>query len=219
MELRVEGLRWKIADFVMEAHFSVGDGERCVLTGPSGSGKTSLLRWIAGLAHADAGRVFLGARELTSLPPEEREIGFVFQEQALFPALNTWQNVAFGLCVRGVPKTERERQARDWLRRVGLSARAESPVGVLSGGERQRVALARALIWRPQALLLDEPFSSLDSERAAELRALLIELHAEHPVPMILVSHDETDARDLATRRLVVQSDGEVRRIQPLVNA
>ena len=213
MELRVQGLRWRIADFILEADFQVGDGQRCVLTGPSGSGKTSLLRWIAGLVPADSGQVFLGTRELTALPPEKREIGYVFQEQALFPALNTWENVAFGLQVRRVPRADREAQAREWLRRVGLASRADSPVSVLSGGERQRVALARAMIWRPQALLLDEPFSSLDAARAVELRALLVELHAQYPVPMVLVSHDEADVREIATSHRSVEISGAVRKV------
>lgn len=204
--LRVEGLIKRWPDFELRADFTVGLGERAVLLGRSGSGKTSLFRILAGLdplaAPADAGRIFLGSRELTRLAPEERHIGVVFQEQALFPTLDVVDNATFGWMVRGMKRKEREREVTSWLEKVGLGAQVRTPVDKLSGGERQRLALVRAWVWKPQAILLDEPFSALDLERRESVRRTLLELHALWPVPLVLVTHDEADAQELATCRI-----------------
>ncbi len=212
--LVVEWLARRMPDFALEASFTLAPGERAALAGRSGSGKTTLLRLLAGLDEADSGRVRLGDRELTRLPARERGIGFVFQDQALFPALDVLENVAFALRMRGAGREERAREAMPWLERLGLASRARADVSILSGGERQRVALARALVWKPRLLLLDEPFSALDAETRAAARRELVELHRLCPAPLILVTHDEGDLEAVATVRLSVRSEGGLRKIE-----
>lgn len=208
-ELRVEALTKRIGDFILTAEFRVGMGERAALLGRSGIGKTSLLRLLAGLDPADAGRVWVGDREITRLPPEKREVGMVFQEQALFPAMNVMENVTFGLRMRGVSRGEAEARALRWIESTGLSGRVLAPISALSGGERQRVAFIRAVIWKPSFLLLDEPFSALDGELRNTLRKELIGLHELWPVPMLVVTHDQADLDMIATCRLRFSDSGE----------
>lgn len=204
----------RIGSFTLEASLSLARSDRAVIQAGSGTGKTSLLRMIAGLDRPDRGQLILGGRDISNLAPPEREIGVVFQDAALFPALSVAENVAFGLRMRGVGAQDRKARALHWLEKVGLASRAEDPVTQLSGGEKQRVAFARALIWRPQLLLLDEPFSALDSALRRQLRAELLGLLAEAPVPMILVTHDREDADALATQRWTIIEVGEgIRRL------
>lgn len=212
--LNVRGMVRRFKDFTLEADFRVAPGERVALVGRSGSGKTSLLRWIAGLDAGDGGRIDLGEEDITLLPPERRQIGYVFQEQALFPALDVIENAAFGLRVRGHSRKAREARVMPWLERVGLGGRARESVGILSGGERQRVAFIRALVWQPKLVLLDEPFSAMDAEMRQTLRAELVELHRLWPVPLVLVTHDEVDLEAVATARIPVHEEegGRVRR-------
>lgn len=206
-------LQQRLGDFELQAQFEVRPGERVGISAPSGSGKTSLLRWIAGISTAPAidGSVKLGGRRLDLLPPERREIGMVFQESALFPALRVWENAAFGLAVRGVPVGERKQRALEWLGQVGLGARAMDEVTHLSGGERQRLAWVRALIWKPRLLLLDEPFAALDSSLKESLMGILRELHASWPVPLLWVTHDREEISQLATRTLRFTEDSSAR--------
>ncbi len=215
--LRVENLVKKIGDFTLRAQFTIGVGERTALIGTSGIGKTSLLRTIAGLEplrREDRGHIFLGEKELTFLSPQARQIGFVFQDSALFSGMNVLENIIFGLRVRGVGRKEREEQGQQWLQRIGLNSRGRASVESLLGGEKQRVAFARALIWKPQLLLLDEPFSSLDAKLKQDLAGHLVELHRHWPVPMILVSHDEMDLQWIATSRLYLSATvGAVRQV------
>jgi ABC-type sugar transport system ATPase subunit len=203
--LRVQGIRKSVGDFVLEANFSIQSGERAVLTGKSGSGKTTLLRILAGLESFEDGRISLGDQDVTHFTPQKREIGFVFQDLALFQHMNIMENITFGLRMRGIRRKEREQEGVVWLDRVGLKSRLHVPIHKLSGGEKQRVAFVRALIWKPQLLLLDEPFSALDIEMRSTLRSLLVELHQFWPVPMILVTHDEVDADTIATSRLKIE--------------
>ena len=215
-DLEVRDLKKVVSpQFRLGACFVARQGERVILAGRSGSGKTTLLRMLAGLEVPDSGTVHLGGRELTRLQPRERDIGLVFQEHALFPALNVIENVSFGLVARKVAGAQPI--AMDWLGRVGMAGMAKAPIGQLSGGERQRVAFLRAIIWKPRLLLLDEPFSALDSATKAMLSRELISLHEAWPVPMIVVTHDEHEIEGLATGRLRVhETEGgksrEVRR-------
>jgi ABC-type sulfate/molybdate transport systems ATPase subunit len=220
-DLKVENLRVKMAGygFDLAADFSARAGERLALSGPSGIGKTSFLKILAGLtplSAGDQGRITLASKDITHRPAHEREIGFVFQEQLLFPALDVLGNVCFGLHVRGVKREEAEAEAMKWLDRVGLQGKARARVGTLSGGERQRAAWVRALIWKPRLLLLDEPFTALDPALKDALRRELLELHRLWPAPLILVSHDERDVETLATARLVVEQtpDESLRKIR-----
>ncbi|MEK6578698.1 MAG: ATP-binding cassette domain-containing protein [Bdellovibrionota bacterium] len=165
-DLVVEDVKKRVGDFSLEANFEVKKGDRVGLVGRSGCGKTTLLRLIAGLegfdGPGDQGRILLGGRDISDFSPQKRDVGFVFQEQALFPDLDVFENVTFGLKVRGVSLVERQKEGKAWLARVGLADKMQTGIGNLSGGEAQRVALIRALIWKPKVLLLDEPFSALD---------------------------------------------------------
>lgn len=181
--------------------FRVGVGTCLAVLGPSGSGKTSLLRIVSGLATPDSGSILWNDTLLTShqsilVPPEKRSFGFVFQDSALFPHLNVLKNVAFG--VHHLPKEQRYQSAYDWLKKLGIQDLAGRTVHNLSGGEKQRVALARTLITEPRALLLDEPFSSVDRIARQELIALLKDVLPAMQMATLLVTHDERDAGDLA---------------------
>ena len=198
--------------FLLDAALTAGPGECLALVGPSGAGKSTLLRAIAGLVRPDSGRVELGGRGWfdagsgLDVPAEERRVGFVFQEYALFPRLSAWRNVAYG--VRGSRATRRER-AHELLERYGLGDRALARPAELSGGERQRVALARALATEPRVLLLDEPLSALDARTRAAASAELAQLLARTRVPSLIVTHDFAEAALLADR-VVVLDDGAV---------
>lgn len=211
---RVEGLRKKMPGFTLETSFEIGPHDRLGIVGASGSGKTTLLRVLAGLELADSGKVFLDGKDLTRMSVQERRIGFVFQDQALFSGRTIGENLGFGLKMRGVAKGERLRVMNEWLRKLGMEHRADESVDHLSGGERQRVALGRALIVRPELLILDEPFVGLDSALRDSLVDEIIALHQERPIPVLFVSHDENDLQRIATKRLVLDSssDGNLRR-------
>ncbi len=200
--LEIQNLKRRVGPFELEADFSVEPGARAAIVGPSGTGKTSLLRMIAGLDAVESGSVKIGGEDVTRVVPEKRRFGFLFQEHALFPSLSLLQNVAFGPRMQGMAKAEREARAQAWLEKVGLGNRAHDSIDVLSGGERQRVAFARALNSDPRVLLLDEPFSALDASLRAKLRADLLALLRDFPVPTLLVTHDESDLAALATTRI-----------------
>jgi ABC-type Fe3+/spermidine/putrescine transport system ATPase subunit len=204
-ELKVTALKTRLGAFELSASFSVGAGERVALVGQSGSGKSTLLRTIAGLEPIQEGAITLGATSLSTLKAAEREIGFVFQASALFPALSVLENAGFGLRMRGVSRVDREKQVLPWLERAGLAALRDRSVDALSGGEAQRVAWVRALVWKPRLILLDEPFSALDRETRVGMQKQLLDLHALWPVPLLLVSHDEQEVAAVATRVLRVR--------------
>lgn len=182
----------------------IGPAERVVIRGSSGCGKTTLLRALAGLSRASGGRITLGEREISSLSPQERRIGFVFQSGALFPHLSVAENVGFGLRYalrsRDWSAEMRLKAVNEGLNRVGLGAFADRSVSSLSGGERQRVALLRGLIWEPDVVLLDEPLSAVDAARRSEIQTWIVELLALRPVPTLIVTHDAEEARVLGTR-------------------
>ncbi len=191
----------ELGELALDVALEVAAGECLALAGPSGAGKSSVLRIAAGLLRPRAGRVACGERVWldcargVDLPPEQRRCGYLFQDYALFPNLNAWQNVGYGL-----PRRGRRERALELLERFGLADRAEARPGTLSGGERQRVALARALAPGPDVLLLDEPLSALDARtRAAAGRELAAVLHAAG-VPALLVTHDFQEAALLGDR-------------------
>jgi|CXWL01.1.fsa_nt_gi sulfate transport system ATP-binding protein len=183
---------------------SIAQGELFVLLGPSGSGKSTLLRMIAGLTEADAGRIELQGVDVTDLPPQRRDVGFVFQHYALFRHLTVADNVEFPLRIRGAGRTERTRRRDELLELVGLGGLANRLPGQLSGGQQQRVALARALAHRPRVLLLDEPFGALDARIRAELRVALRAVQRELGVTTVFVTHDQEEAFELADRLAVM---------------
>lgn len=192
----------KFSDKVVAADLSleVADGQLVAVLGESGSGKSTLLNMAAGLVQPDSGNIFINDENITFLLPEQRRIGLMFQDYALLPHLNVWQNVAFGLRMHGVSKPQAQQQAMQMLAEVGLSEAAARQVDVLSGGEQQRVALARALVLQPQALLLDEPFSALDTTLRASLQQLTVRLLRQQKCPAVLVTHSPLEAFALADR-------------------
>lgn len=211
MSLEVRGLKKKIGGFELRASLRVGRDERLAISGRSGGGKTSLLRLIAGLEPLEEkpDRFSLGEMDLCAMPAEKRGIGYVFQEQALFPDLTVLENAAFGLRMRGVARAEREAQALGWLGKVGMAGLAGSMIEKLSGGERQRIAVVRSLIWKPSLLLLDEPFSALDRTARQALIRDILALLGERPIPTIIVTHDHSDVESIATRRLEMKEDAD----------
>jgi sulfate/thiosulfate transport system ATP-binding protein len=190
----------------------VEPGSLTALLGPSGSGKSTLLRVIAGLEVPDSGTVVLEGEDVTSVPPQKRGIGFVFQHYAAFKHMTVRDNVAFGLKIRKRPKDEVVRRVEELLGIVGLTGYASRYPSQLSGGQRQRMALARALAVEPKVLLLDEPFGALDANVRADLRAWLRRLHDEVHVTTVLVTHDQEEAMELADK-IVVINEGRVEQV------
>jgi ABC-type Fe3+/spermidine/putrescine transport system ATPase subunit len=174
---------------------AVPAGQTTAILGPSGSGKSTLLKIVAGLEPADAGSVWLNGRDITQLPPEQRHFALMFQDFALFPHLNVQDNVAFGLIEQRLPKALAREQALAMLERFGMQAFAKERVWQLSGGEQQRVALARALVTQPRVLLLDEPFSALDTALRLQLREEFRSHIAASQMAALWVTHDEAEAR------------------------
>jgi sulfate transport system ATP-binding protein len=187
----------------------VGEGELTALLGPSGSGKSTLLKIIAGLTPLDSGRISLGGKDVTNAPARNRHIGFCFQDYAPFRHLTLAQNVAYGLKVQRVAKTQRRTQVNDLLEMVKLSDFANRYPHQLSGGQRQRMALARALAIKPEVLLLDEPFAALDAQVRGELRSWVRSLQKELGITTILVTHDQNEAMEVSDR-LVIMSNGKI---------
>ncbi len=203
--------------FVLDVSLRVGDGEVLALVGPNGAGKTTALFAVAGLVPLERGRVALGSTVLEDcgasiwLPPEARAIGFVFQDARLFPHQTVLENVAFGLRAQRRPRAEARARARDWLERVGIGALASARASTLSGGEARKVALARALAISPRALLLDEPFASLDEDASADVRETLRAHLADFAGPCVLVTHEPEDARILGDRVLRLEAGRSAR--------
>ena len=177
---------------------AVPRGALLALLGPSGCGKTTTLRLVAGLERADAGRVVVGGRDVTGLPPEARNMGVVFQSYALFPHMSAAANVGFGLEARGLPRAERNTRIAEALTMVGLSDLADRKPRALSGGQQQRVALARALAIRPELLLLDEPLSALDAQLRDGVREEIRALQRRLGTTAVFVTHDQAEALAMA---------------------
>lgn len=190
-----------LKDFSLE----IQTGELFVLLGASGSGKSTLLRLIAGLAPVESGRILLHGQDVTSLPAQQRNVGYVFQNYSLFQHMTVVQNIEFGLEVRRIPRTERSQRVAELLTLIEMEAFGQRMPSELSGGEQQRVALARALAYQPDVLLLDEPFGALDSKIRKQLRLKLREIQRTLNVTTILVTHDEEEAFELADRIGTVQ--------------
>ncbi|MBV8349010.1 MAG: TOBE-like domain-containing protein [Mycolicibacterium sp.] len=192
--------------------FSVPSGSLTALLGPSGSGKSTLLRVIAGLDEPDTGAITIDGRDVTRVAPQRRGIGFVFQHYAAFKHLTVRDNVAFGLKIRKRPRAEVRAKVDNLLETVGLTGFQTRYPAQLSGGQRQRMALARALAVDPRVLLLDEPFGALDAKVREDLRAWLRRLHDEVHVTTVLVTHDQSEALDVADR-IAVLNKGRIEQI------
>jgi len=214
VSINVSGVTKKFGDFVALDDVSVDlpTGQLTALLGPSGGGKSTLLRIVAGLETADSGTVTIEGREATHLPPQKRNVGFVFQHYAAFKHMSVAKNVAFGLEIRKRPKDETARRVEELLELVHLSQFAHRLPSQLSGGQRQRMALARALAVEPTVLLLDEPFGALDAKVRKELREWLRRLHDEVNVTTVFVTHDQEEALEVADE-IVVINEGRIEQV------
>ena len=179
-------------------------GELFFLLGPSGCGKTTLLRCLAGFYTPEEGKILIGGRDVTSLPPEERDTGMVFQSYALWPHMSVRENVAFGLELRKVSKAEIAQRVEDALAMVKMTERADYKPNQLSGGQQQRVALARALVIRPACLLLDEPLSNLDAKLRLEMRTEIRRICKKAGLTAVYVTHDQKEALSIADRLAIL---------------
>jgi len=214
MSIDVSGVSKRFGDFVAldDVTVSLPTGQLTALLGPSGGGKSTLLRIIAGLDTADTGIVSIEGTDATKLPPQKRNVGFVFQHYAVFKHMTVAKNVAFGLQIRKKPKDEIAERVDELLKLVHLSQFGHRLPSQLSGGQRQRMALARALAVEPKVLLLDEPFGALDAKVRKELREWLRRLHDEVHVTTVFVTHDQEEAMEVADE-IVVINEGRVEQI------
>ncbi|HEU5298018.1 MAG TPA: ABC transporter ATP-binding protein [bacterium] len=194
---------------IQDLSLEIRDGEFLVLLGPSGCGKTTTLRAIAGLETLDRGRVVIGGRDVTALPPGRRGIAMVFQSYAVFPHMRVYDNIVFGLRMRHVPDDEQRRRAQEAAELLQIAPLLERYPAQLSGGQRQRVAVARAIVIQPDVLLMDEPLSNLDALLRLHMRAELKRLHRELRATTVYVTHDQTEALSLGDR-IAVMKEGEI---------
>jgi len=197
---------------VDDVDLTIGDGEFMVLVGPSGCGKTTLLRSIGGLEKVTGGRIRIGERDVTTLPPGDRDLAMVFQNYALYPHMTVRQNLGYGLRVRKVPKREQARRVEDVARLLGLEELLDRRPRALSGGQQQRVAMGRAIIREPQAFLMDEPLSNLDAKLRVGMRTSLQELHARLGTTTVYVTHDQVEAMTLG-QRVAVMRHGRIQQL------
>jgi sulfate transport system ATP-binding protein len=214
MSILVENISKKYNNFQVldRVNLEIKNGSLVGLLGPSGSGKSTLLRLMAGLEKADSGRIWLEGQDATFLSLQQREIGFVFQNYALFPHLTVSQNISFGLDIRKIDPDLKTQRVKELLQLIQLEKFATRYPHQLSGGQRQRVALARALAVEPKVLLLDEPFAALDAKIRKQLRYWLRNLHHQISVTTVFVTHDYQEAMELA-REIVVLENGRIAQI------
>jgi sulfate transport system ATP-binding protein len=212
--ITVTGVTKRFGEFTAldDVSLDVPDGSLTALLGPSGSGKSTLLRIVAGLEAPDAGSVVIAGADVTSVAPQQRGVGFVFQHYAAFKHMSVRDNVAFGLRIRKRPRREIADRVGELLGIVGLEGYADRLPSQLSGGQRQRMALARALAVEPRLLLLDEPFGALDANVRTELRGWLRRLHDEVHVTTLLVTHDQEEALEISDH-IAVMDHGRIAQV------
>ena len=192
----------------------IQDGEFMVLVGPSGSGKTTALRMLAGLEEVDAGAVFIGDRDVSDVPPKERDVSMVFQNYALYPYLTVAANIGFPLRMAKVKKQERARRVAAVAKLLGLTEYLERKPAQLSGGQRQRVAMGRAIVRQPSVFLMDEPLSNLDAKLRVQMRADIAALQADFGITTVYVTHDQAEAMTLG-HRVAVLHEGRLQQCGP----
>jgi multiple sugar transport system ATP-binding protein len=197
---------------VSELDLEIDDGEFVVLVGPSGCGKTSALRMVAGLEPITEGRVVIGGEVVNRLPPKDRDIAMIFQNYALYPHMSAFDNIAFGLKLRGVKKERRRERVGGAAKTLGLAEVLPKKPRTLSGGQRQRVAMGRAIVREPRAFLMDEPLSNLDAKLRVEMRAEIARIQRELAVTTIYVTHDQVEAMTLGDR-VAIMRDGVLQQV------
>jgi multiple sugar transport system ATP-binding protein len=204
--------RFGTVEVLKDISIDMKAGEFLVLVGPSGCGKSTLLNCIAGLDTTSGGRIVIGGRDVTEVPPRDRDIAMVFQSYALYPTMTVAENIAFGMKVRNVPKPLQAEKVRDVSNLLQISHLLDRKPGALSGGQRQRVAMGRALVREPVLFLFDEPLSNLDAKLRVELRGEIKRLHERLGASIVYVTHDQIEAMTLGTR-IVVLNQGLVQQI------
>jgi multiple sugar transport system ATP-binding protein len=213
--VRLEGVRKVYPNGHVAAHsldLEIKDGEFMVLVGPSGCGKSTALRMIAGLETPTGGTIHIGDRDVTALPPQQRDIAMVFQTYALYPHMTVRENLAFGLRMRGTDRKVIGRRVSEAARALALDQVLDRKPAQLSGGQRQRVALGRAIVREPKVFLFDEPLSNLDAKLRVETRAELARLHRRLGVTVVYVTHDQEEAMTLGLR-VTVMRDGVIQQV------
>ena len=199
-KIYAKGQKPAVDDFT----FEVKPGEFLVLVGPSGCGKSTTLRMVAGLELPTSGSISIGGRDVTTLPPKDRDIAMVFQNYALYPHMTVRENMSFALRLRHVPKDEIARRVDEAAKTLGLASYLDRLPKALSGGQRQRVAVGRAIVREPAVFLFDEPLSNLDAKMRVEMRAEIVRLHHALGATMIYVTHDQTEAMTMGDRIVVI---------------
>lgn len=214
MSILVENISKNFGGFkaLDRVNLEIKNGSLVGLLGPSGSGKSTLLRILAGLEKPDSGRIWLEGQDATRIQLQEREIGFVFQNYALFPQLTVYDNIAFGLDIKKIHSNLKKKRVNELLKLIQLEKFGDCYPNQLSGGQRQRVALARALAVEPKVLLLDEPFAALDAKIRKQLRSWLRELHQQISITTVFVTHDHSEAMELA-QEIVILENGRILQI------
>jgi|CXWL01.1.fsa_nt_gi multiple sugar transport system ATP-binding protein len=214
MSVRFEGVTKFYGEVGALVDFSldIADGEFLVLVGPSGCGKTTALRVLAGLEEPAVGDVYIDDRAVTELQPSQRDVAVVFQNYALYPHMSVYDNIAFGLRTRKIPRRDIDQSVREAAELLGLSALLKRKPGQLSGGQRQRVALGRAIVRRPKAFLMDEPLSNLDAKLRAQTRLELIRLHRRLHTTVLYVTHDQVEAMTMG-ERIAIMDRGRLQQV------
>lgn len=197
---------------VKDFNLEIEDKEFIILVGPSGCGKSTTLRMIAGLEDISMGEVYIGDRLVNEVPPKDRDIAMVFQNYALYPHMSVYENMAFGLKLRKVPKTEIDKKVKEAAEILDISHLLDRRPKALSGGQRQRVALGRAIVREPKVFLMDEPLSNLDAKLRVQMRTEILKLHQRLKTTFIYVTHDQTEAMTMGTR-IVVMKDGLIQQV------
>lgn len=213
-DLEVQGLVKRFGNNVVVDHvnFKVRDGEFFVLLGPSGGGKTTVLRMVCGLEQPDEGRILLNNNDITRLQPRQRNLGMVFQDYGLYPTMDVFGNIAYGLETRHVARAEIEKRVKLASEMLGLDKMLKRPIQDLSGGEQQRVALCRAIVKDAEAYLFDEPLSNLDPKLRYQARRDIVTVHRAKQKPSVYVTHDQSEAFSMADRIAVV-AKGKIQQI------
>ncbi len=206
-EIRLEHVVKRFGDVeaVKDLSLTIADGSFTVLVGPSGCGKTTTLRLIAGLETITSGHIFIGDQDVTHLEPKDRNVAMVFQNYALYPHLTVWENIAFGLMARKVPKPEIEQRVQRAAAMLGIGNLLKRKPRQLSGGQQQRVAIGRAIVRNPNVFLFDEPLSNLDAKLRVEMRTELLKLHRELGSTAVYVTHDQEEAMTMGDVIVVME--------------